>query len=81
MVLAGLTVAWTGLLLVLPLALIPFSDMIPALALGFVGAGLAARRSLFSWLGMALSGGYTALLIILSEALISTAHATLAVFI
>lgn len=80
-ILAGLTVAWTGLLLVLPLALIPFSDLIPALALGLVGAGLAARRSLFGWLGMATSGGFTALLIILGEALSLTAQETLALFL
>lgn len=81
LVLAGLTVAWTGLLLVLPLMFVPFSNMIPALALGLVGAGLAARRSLISWLGMALSGGYTALLIILGEALILAAQETLARFV
>ncbi len=80
-ILAGLAVAWTGLLLALPLAFIPFSNMIPALALGLVGAGLAARRSLFSWLGMALSGGYTALLIILGEALILIAQESLALFL
>ncbi len=69
-VLAGLTVAWSGLLLVLPLALIPFSNTVPALSLGLVGAGLAVRKSLLSWLGMALSGGYTALLVLLGEALL-----------
>lgn len=69
-VLAGLTVAWSSLLLALPLAFVPFSNVAPALALGLVGAGLVVRKSLLSWLGMALSGGYTALLFVLGEALL-----------
>ena len=78
--LAGLTVAWSSLLLLLPLAFIPFSNMIPALSLGLVGAGLVARKSLFSWLGMVLSGGFTALLILLGEALILAAQGFLTYF-
>ena len=75
-----LTVAWSSLLLLLPLAFIPFSNMIPALSLGLVGAGLVARKSLFSWLGMVLSGGFTALLILLGEALILAAQGLLTYF-
>jgi hypothetical protein len=67
-VLAGLAVSWSSLLLVLPLALVPFGHTIPALALGLLGVGLAVRRSLFGWLGAALSGGYTAFLALLGEA-------------
>ncbi|MBI4912409.1 MAG: exopolysaccharide biosynthesis protein [Acidobacteria bacterium] len=76
-VLAGLTVAWSSLLLVLPLAFVPFSNMAPALALGLVGLGLAARKSLFGWLGAALSGGYTALLILVGEAVLLAGKALL----
>lgn len=61
-----------------PLAFVPFSNTIPALSLGLVGAGLMVRKSLFSWLGMALSGGYTALLIILGETLILATQGILA---
>ncbi len=80
-VLAGLTVAWSSLLLVLPLAFVPFGNVVPALALGLVGAGLAVRKSLLSWLGMALSGGYTALLIVLGEALLLAAQGLLSRFL
>lgn len=68
--LAGLTVAWSSLLLVLPLVFVPFGNVVPALSLGLVGAGLVVRKSLLSWMGMALSGGYTTLLIVLGEALL-----------
>lgn len=77
-VLAGLAVFWSSLLLVLPLAFVPFSNLVPALALALLGAGLAARRSLFGWLGAALSGGYTAVLILLGEALVLFARGLLA---
>ena len=79
-ILAGLTVAWSSLLLLLPLAFIPFSNIIPALSLGLVGVGLVVRKSLFSWLGMVLSGGFTALLILLGEALILAAQGVLVYF-
>jgi len=75
--LAGLTVAWSSLLLVLPLVFVPFGNVAPALSLGLVGAGLVVRKSLLSWLGMALSGGYTALLIVLGEALLLVAQEVL----
>lgn len=75
---AGLTVAWSSLLLLLPLAVVPFSNTVPALSMGLVGAGLAVRNSLYTWLGMALSGGYTLLLVLLGEALILAAQAILA---
>jgi hypothetical protein len=68
--LAGLTVAWSSLLLILPLALIPFSNMIPSLSVGLVGASLVAQRSLLGWLGMVLAGGYTVILALLGEALL-----------
>ncbi len=80
MLFAGLTVAWSSLILLLPLAFVPFSNTIPALSLGLMGAGLMVRKSLFSWLGMALSGGYTALLIILGETLILVTQGILARF-
>jgi len=73
--LAGLTVAWSSLLLILPLAFIPFSNTIPSLALGLVGAGLLAQRSLLSWLGMLLAGSYTLGLAWLGEAMILAAQA------
>lgn len=69
-VLAGLAVLWSSFLLALPLAFVPFGNLAPALALGLLGVGLAARRSLFGWLGAALSGGYTVLLILLGEAIV-----------
>jgi len=73
--LAGLTVAWSSLLLILPLAVVPFSNTIPSLSMGLVGAGLLAHRSLLGWLGMALAGGYTVILAFLGEALFLAAQA------
>jgi len=73
--LAGLTVAWSSLLLLLPLALIPFSNTIPSLSVGLVGAGLLAHRSLLGWLGLALAGGYTVILAFLGEAMVMAAIA------
>lgn len=73
-VLAGLAVCWSSLLLVLPLVFVPFGNAIPALALALLGIGLAVRRSLFGWLGTALSGGYTAFLALLGEALVLMAR-------
>lgn len=74
-VLAGLTVAWSSLLLILPLAFIPFGNTIPSLSVGLVGAGLLAQRSLLGWLGLALAGGYTVILAFLGEALFLAVHA------
>jgi hypothetical protein len=73
--LAGLTVAWSSLLLLLPLAFIPFSNTIPSLSLGLVGAGLLAQRSLLGWLGLLLAGSYTLGLALLGEALLVAAQA------
>lgn len=73
--LAGLTVAWSSLLLLLPLAFVPLSNTIPSLAVGLVGAGLLAQRSLLGWLGMAVAGGYTVLLGLLAEALVLATQA------
>lgn len=71
--LAGLTVAWSSLLLLLPLAFVPFANAVPALSLGLIGLGLASHRSHFGWMGMALSGGWTALLAAFGEALLPVA--------
>lgn len=68
--LAGATVAWSSLLLVLPLIFIPFSNVIPSLAVGLVGAGLVAQKSILGWLGLALSGCFTLALLLLGEALL-----------
>ncbi len=73
--LGGLTVAWSSLLLILPLAFVPFSNTIPSLSVGLVGAGLLAQRSLLGWLGLALAGGYTVVLGFLGEALVLAAQA------
>ena len=73
--LAGLTVSWSSLLLILPLAFVPFSNTIPSLSIGLVGAGLVTRKSLLGWLGIAVSGGYTLALAILGEALLLAAQA------
>lgn len=80
-VLAGLTVAWSSLILLLPLALIPFSNMVPALSVGLIGAGLLTGRSLFGWLGLALSGGYTLTLMLLTEMLILAVQAVVRAFV
>lgn len=69
--LLGLGVAWAGLLLMLPLALIPFSNTVPALALASFGAALHSTRAWLGWIGLALSGGFTALLALLGFALAS----------
>lgn len=68
--LAGLTVTWSILILLLPLAFIPFSNTIPSLSLGLVGVGLLAPRSLLGWLGMVLAGSFTVALALLGEALL-----------
>ena len=73
--LAGLTVAWSSLLLLLPLAFVPFSNTIPSLSVGLVGAGLLAHRSLLGWLGMLIAGSYTVALAFLGEALFLAAQA------
>jgi hypothetical protein len=63
--LAGCTAAWSGFLLSLPLAVVPFANVIPGLAIGMVGAGLMARRPLFGWIGTLLSGAFTLVLLAL----------------
>lgn len=49
--------------------MVPFSNTIPSLSVGLVGAGLLAQRSLLVWLGLLLSGSYTVALAFLGEAL------------
>jgi hypothetical protein len=63
--LAGVTAAWSGFLLSLPLAVVPFANLIPGLAIGMVGASLMARRPLFGWIGTLLSAGFTGVLLAL----------------
>jgi hypothetical protein len=70
-ILAGSTAAWSGLLLALPLPVIPFANVVPALALGLVGAGLMARKDLFGWIGTALSGGFTLLVLSFAGAVVA----------
>lgn len=78
--LAGLTVTWSSLLLLLPLAFIPFSNTIPSLSLGLVGIGLLAPRSLLGWLGMVLTGSFTVVLALLGEALLMAIPALIRLF-
>jgi hypothetical protein len=73
--LAGATVAWSSLLLVLPLVFIPFSNVIPSLTVGLVGAGLVAQKSILGWLGLVLSGGFTFALVLVGEALLLSIQA------
>jgi len=68
LLLAGAAVAWTSLVLFLPLALIPLSNTVPSLALGLLGAGLALGRAILAWLGLALSGAFTGALALLGAA-------------
>ena len=75
--LAGLTVAWSSLLLILPLVFIPLGNTIPSLSVGLVGAGLLVGRSLFGWLGLLLAGSYTLALAFLGEALFLATQALL----
>ncbi|HLP31696.1 MAG TPA: exopolysaccharide biosynthesis protein [Geothrix sp.] len=73
--LAGLTVAWSSLLLILPLAFVPLGNTIPSLSVGLVGAGLLAGRGPLGWLGLLLSGGYSLVLVLLGETLFLAAQA------
>lgn len=50
----GLLVAWTGLLLALPVPL-PFGNIAPAGALALQGAALLEERPLLGWLGLLAS--------------------------
>lgn len=75
--LAGLTVAWSSFLLILPLAFVPLANTIPSLSVGLVGAGLLAGRSLLGWLGLLVAGGYTLALAFLGEALFLASQALL----
>lgn len=78
--LAGATVAWSSLLLILPLIFIPLGNVIPSLAMGLVGAGLMAQKSILGWLGLALSGSFTLALVLLGEALLLGIQALLTHF-
>lgn len=69
--LVGATVAWTGFLLLLPLAVLPLSNAVPALALGLLGGGLHPSRGALAWLGLGLSGAFTATLTLLADVLIA----------
>lgn len=69
--LVGATVAWTGFLLLLPLAVVPLGNALPALALGLLGGGLHPSRSALAWLGLGLSGAFTALLALLADLLLA----------
>lgn len=69
--LAGLTAAWSGLVLALPLPMVPFANVIPALAMGLVGASLMARKPLFGWAGTVLAGAYTGFLAVLGRTVLA----------
>ncbi len=53
----GLLLAWTGLLLMAPFGLIPFSNTLPALAAMFLAIGLLYRDGAFVLLGYATTVG------------------------
>lgn len=69
--LLGATVAWTGFLLLLPLAPVPFSNTLPAFALGLLGGGLHPARSAWAWAGLGLSGAFTTGLALAADLLLS----------
>ncbi len=75
--LMGVAVTWTGFLLLLPLAIVPLSNTLPAIALGLLGGGLTPSRSALGWLGLGLSGAFTALLALLADLLIAALGALL----
>ena len=54
----GLVLAWTGLLLAMPVPL-PFGNILPAAALGILGAALVEERPAWFWLGVLASLGIT----------------------
>lgn len=70
--LAGFTAAWSGLLLALPLPVIPFANVLPAMALGLAGASLMARKPLFGWAGLVLSLVFTGMVAALGGAVLAT---------
>lgn len=65
---AGTAVAWTSLVLLLPLGVVPLSNTLPSLALALLGAGLALGRAALAWTGLALSGAFTGALALLAAA-------------
>lgn len=75
--LVGAAVAWTGFLLLLPLAIVPLSNTLPALALGLLGGGLTPSRSALGWLGLGLSGAFTAFLALLADLILAALAALL----
>ena len=54
----GLLLAWTGLLLAVPVPL-PMGNILPAAALGVLGAALLEERPAWFWLGLLASLGIT----------------------
>lgn len=60
--LLGLSAAWSGFLLFLPLGLIPFSNTLPALAIAALGAAHEGPRAWMGWLGVGLSTSFTMVL-------------------
>ncbi|HJU82834.1 MAG TPA: exopolysaccharide biosynthesis protein [Holophagaceae bacterium] len=54
----GFVVAWTGILLAVPVPL-PFGNILPAAALLLLGAALLEERPAWLWLGIAASTGIT----------------------
>ncbi|HJW32885.1 MAG TPA: exopolysaccharide biosynthesis protein [Holophagaceae bacterium] len=75
--LVGAAVVWTGFLLLLPLAIVPLSNTLPALALGLLGGGLNPSRSALGWLGLGLSGAFTACLALIGDLILATLAALL----
>jgi hypothetical protein len=67
----GAAVAWTGFLMLLPLAFVPLSNAIPAVALGLLGGGLNPTRSAWAWAGLGLSGTFTAFLALAAHLLLA----------
>jgi hypothetical protein len=55
----GLMLAWSAFLLALPLAFVPFGNVVPGLAMGLLGTSLLEAKQHFAWIGMALSGLFT----------------------
>lgn len=67
----GVAVAWTGFLMLLPLAFLPLSNAIPAVALGLLGGGMNPSRSAWAWAGLGVSGTFTAGLTLAVDLLIA----------
>ncbi len=73
----GAGVAWTGFIMLLPLAFIPLSNAIPAAALALLGGGLHPSRSAWAWAGLGLSGTFTAFLALVADVLLGALGALL----